>query len=170
MRRRLLAGCILVAAAGMLVVSAACGSSTSKEPTPVTTFKITPAATRAASATPAAVPTVTAAPAAAATGTAVTTRAAGTTLTVVGKDIAFDKTTLQAKAGAVTIMFDNQDGGVQHDFHVFRGTNASGESVGTTKIETGPVKQTLTLTLAPGAYFYQCDVHPTQMEGTLTVS
>lgn len=90
-------------------------------------------------------------------------------LTLVGKDVKFDKSSLEAKAGTVVIEFDNQDNGVQHNLAVFKGTDASGESVGATEVAMGPTKQTLTLNLQPGTYYYQCDVHPKQMTGKLVV-
>lgn len=39
-----------------------------------------------------------------------------------------------------------------------------------TEIVVGPVIQTLEVTFgSPGEYTYVCDVHPQQMEGTITV-
>ncbi len=91
-------------------------------------------------------------------------------ITIVAKDISFDKTSITA-SGAVTINFSNQDTGVTHNIHFFKGTSASGASVGNTAISAGPVQVMLSLgALASGTYYYQCDVHPSQMKGTLTVS
>lgn len=109
-------------------------------------------------------------PTPAASPTPAPTPVPGNTLALAGKDIKFDKSTLEAKAGIVVIDFDNQDNGVSHNVQVFKGTDASGESVGATDVAAGPTKQTLTLDLAAGTYYYQCDVHPAQMSGTLTVS
>jgi mono/diheme cytochrome c family protein/plastocyanin len=93
-------------------------------------------------------------------------------LTVVGENIAFDKTTLSANATApITIKFENKDDGVQHNIHFFKGKDATGQSIGATPLSTGPTAvDTLNLgTLAAGTYFYHCDVHPDIMTGTLTV-
>ena len=90
-------------------------------------------------------------------------------LSVVAKDIKFDPATLKAAAGAVSITFKNEDSTI-HNLHVFKGSDAKGESVGSTKPEAGPKTETLNLDLQPGQYFYQCDVHPDQMKGKLTVS
>ena len=106
---------------------------------------------------------------AAPTGGATSAAPVTTTLAVIGKDIAFDRTTLEAPAGAVVIEFDNQDKDIPHNFHVFSGGGPAGQSVDLTRIVEGPIQQTLSLELAPGAYFYQCDVHPSQMKGTLNV-
>lgn len=89
-------------------------------------------------------------------------------ITVVGVNIAFDTDELYAPAGPVTIVLDNQDGGIPHNIHFFEGTNARGESVAETPLNNGPVEDTLEMDLEPGEYYYQCDVHP-NMKGILTV-
>ena len=89
-------------------------------------------------------------------------------LTVVAKDLAFKPTELTAAPGEATIVLDNEDK-VPHNLHLFEGRDASGTSVGSTEIKTGPGNESLKVTLAAGTYFFQCDVHPTQMKGTLTV-
>jgi plastocyanin len=96
--------------------------------------------------------------------------AAGETLTVVAKNVKFDQSTLDAKAGDVAIDFDNQDTGVPHNFHLYQGNDNTGATVGATNVASGPDKQTLTVKLSPGSYFYDCEVHPTQMTGKLQVS
>jgi len=113
--------------------------------------------------------TVEASPTAAAGANATAAPSVPGALALVGKDLKFDKSTLEAKAGTVVIEFDNQDSGVMHNLHVFKGKDASGESVGATDIAMGPTKQTLTLNLQPGTYYYQCDVHQTTMTGKLVV-
>lgn len=91
------------------------------------------------------------------------------TLTVVALNVAFDVTSLSAAAGPITINFENQDRAVAHNIHFF--SKASNQSLGMTDIEPGPVTSSLSLgTLAPGAYFYKCDLHPTTMTGILTLS
>jgi plastocyanin len=86
--------------------------------------------------------------------------------TIVGDDTTFDVTELQASAGeTLRITFDNRDDGVSHNLHV------SGNGVDEqTEITAGPVIQTLEVTFgSSGEYTYVCDVHPQQMEGTITV-
>ena len=94
------------------------------------------------------------------------------TFTVVGQNLLFNLTQLNAAAGApVTIVFDNEDSAVAHNIHFFSGASSSGTSVGATDIIAGPSTATLSLgVLAAGSYFYHCDVHPVQMQGHLTVS
>lgn len=106
------------------------------------------------------------------TPTAVPTPAANAQkITIVGENILFDKTAITANATApITITFDNKDAGVPHNIQFFNGNSNTAPSIGMTEIATGPVTQTLSLgTLKPGTYYYQCDVHPTTMYGTLTV-
>ena len=90
-------------------------------------------------------------------------------LRVVAKDTAFSPKTLTAPAGEATIAFSNQDP-IPHNFHLFEGDSNAGKSVGATDPKSGPDNQTLKVSLAAGEYFFQCDVHPKQMTGTLTVS
>lgn len=161
--RRMFAGMAVALLAVTMTV--ACSAAKDTDPTPVKVFKITPAAgakTVVASATPAAQATATT-PGTVATGGSVEIKTSGSTLK-------FDKDKLSAAAGAVTIAFDNQDGGIPHNISVHEGADAKGKTLGKTDLETGPVKQELKLDLKAGSYFYQCDVHPTTMKGTLTVS
>ncbi|MDP9235927.1 MAG: c-type cytochrome [Chloroflexota bacterium] len=108
------------------------------------------------------------APAASPTQTGPSTPAAD--LTVIGQGTAFDKTELLGIAGQeLTITFDNRDSGIAHNIHFFKGADATAPDGGSTEIAAGPVVQTLKLDpLDPGDYYYQCDVHPGQMEGKLT--
>ena len=79
----------------------------------------------------------------------------------------FNTRALSAAAGPITIVFDNRDTSVAHNIHFF--SNAG--SIGMTEVAAGPATGTLPLgTLAPGAYSYKCDVHPTTMTGVLTIS
>jgi plastocyanin len=90
-------------------------------------------------------------------------------LTLTAPSVSFDPTCLVAKAGQpFSITFDNQDTANQHNLDVL--DKQGGSSFGKTDIATGPIKETLDLSpLDPGDYYFQCDVHPTQMFGTLAV-
>ncbi len=81
----------------------------------------------------------------------------------------FAQTTLSAPADEdFTICFDNQDSGVQHNVNVYTAAPPDGESVAAGGIIVGPAQENLDVPGQPaGSYFYQCDVHPTTMTGTL---
>ena len=85
----------------------------------------------------------------------------------------FDTAELTIAAGTeVTIIADNTDTGIPHNFAVYTSRDAaeSGEGALTaTEICNAPCTDTATLTLSAGEYFFRCDVHPVQMTGTLVV-
>jgi len=144
-------------------IGVACGETGDTDPTPVQTFKITPAANATAS------PVASAATSAPTAPSAPGTPAAGNRIAIAGIGNVFDVEEIEASVGSVTIEFDNRDGGVLHNIHFFKGSDSDGESVAETELEAGPIEQTLTFDVEPGEYFYQCDAHPTTMEGTLVV-
>ena len=81
--------------------------------------------------------------------------------------IRFDRSQLSVPANtSVTIVFQNEDTGVSHNFAVYR-TSAAQEKLGDTRTCSAPCQERLTLRLAPGEYFFRCDVHPQDMTGTL---
>jgi plastocyanin len=84
-----------------------------------------------------------------------------------GGQLKYDKSTLSANAGKVSIDFTNM-APLGHNFTV---ASASGSTLGATPTFQGGSK-TLTLTLTPGTYKYFCTVpghRMAGMEGTLTV-
>ena len=89
---------------------------------------------------------------------------------IIGQNVLFDKDRIEVPAGsAVKVVFDNRDAGVQHNFVLYRTSDAK-ELLAGTATEAGPVVQELKFkALAPGKYFFRCDVHPTTMTGTLVV-
>ena len=157
---RKLRWCGAAAVAIGLVASAACGGGGSGG--------TTPAATQPPATTAAALPT-SAATAGATSGAGTATTGTTTELAIVASNLLFDKTDLRAAPGTVKITVDNQDAGVPHNIHVFKGEDASGESVKMTELTIGPAKETLTLDLAKGDYFFQCDAHPATMAGKIDV-
>ncbi len=85
-------------------------------------------------------------------------------------NITFAPSSLSAPAGTpITVTLQNQDNGLAHNINFFApGTSTS---IGATDVVQGVSTQTLSLgSLAPGSYHFKCDVHPTQMSGTLVVS
>lgn len=87
--------------------------------------------------------------------------------------IAFDVTEMTIPAGEeVTIAADNLDDAILHNWAVYTSREAAegGEDpLAATPICSAPCLETVTVNLQPGTYFFRCDVHPTQMVGTLVV-
>ena len=94
-------------------------------------------------------------------------------LKVVATDNKFDKTAIEAAAKTeVTVVFQN-NGKVKHNLHFYdkQGGKTLAEGAGSdSAFIDGGKSQTLTFG-APdaGKYYYQCDLHPTEMFGTLNV-
>jgi plastocyanin len=88
---------------------------------------------------------------------------------VVAQDLAFDVTELTLPAGGeAAIDFDNRDPGQLHNISIY--TESGGESLFQGELITGPATTTYRFPAPePGQYFFQCDVHPTTMSGTVTV-
>ena len=161
-RKRAGVVCAIIAMLAAPLSFMACGEPAVQDPTPVKTWKITPAATDFV---------VNTTPGVEATKPpAGTPDAGGTVLELVGVGSAFDVEDLEAPAGPITIKFDNQDAGVVHNLALYPGDDASEDPIAATDLETGEIEQTLELDLEPGEYFYQCDAHPTTMKGDLKVS
>jgi len=141
------ASAVLIVAALSVIGLAACGSSSNDNST---TAASTPAST-----TPAA------------GGTA---SAGGSTVdisTPSGGSLAFDQKDVSAKAGTVTIDFDNKQP-IQHDVKV---EDSSGKELGGTDLVSSSTANA-TVDLQPGTYTFFCSVpghREAGMEGTLTV-
>jgi plastocyanin len=101
----------------------------------------------------------------------------GTTLQISALNIAFDKNCLAAPAGkSFTIDFNNQEA-TPHNVEIFPTaqdaasfSNALGGATGPSDIVAGPATVTYKVdALEAGTYYFQCDVHPQQMNGTFVV-
>lgn len=100
-----------------------------------------------------------------------TAQAQKVTIGLVAKGIAFNTSKITVPAGAQVIMnFDNQDGGVPHNVAIYQSSTVT-NTIFKGQIITGPSKTTYTFTAPskPGTYYFQCDVHPTQMNGQFVV-
>jgi plastocyanin len=104
-------------------------------------------------------------------GAGPTTPGGPVTVTLVAKNLTFDKRTIAASPGAdVTVTLDNQDAGVAHNVSFYTNKGA-GTKIFTGNLTTGPAKveEKFKAPTAPGNYFFRCDAHPDQMTGTFTV-
>ncbi|HET9613365.1 MAG TPA: cupredoxin domain-containing protein [Candidatus Limnocylindrales bacterium] len=83
----------------------------------------------------------------------------------------FQPTTLTAKANtSLTIHFDNQDNQAPHNVELKDGSGNAVQLGGDTQFFQGPGTRDYTVPpLAAGTYQYFCVVHPTTMNGTLTI-
>ncbi|TMK99832.1 MAG: hypothetical protein E6G34_04765 [Actinobacteria bacterium] len=143
-------GAALALAATALLALAGCGSSSSKS----TSSESTPAA-----------------PATSTSTSPATGGGEGQTQLSLGTNpegqLKFDKTTLGAKAGKVSIAYTNGSP-IEHNLTI---ESSAGATVGATETFTGGSK-TLTVTLKAGTYKFYCSVpghRQAGMEGTLTV-
>lgn len=130
--------------------------------TPAATAEATPAAADAT--TPAATAEATSSPASDDDGQAVSVE-------LVAQDVSFDKEEITVAAGSeVSLTLTNRDQ-APHDFALYR-SDAAEEAIFVGEIFSGPdAERTYEFTAPeePGEYYFRCDVHPGQMNGTFIV-
>lgn len=176
-RTRGRAAAIGLLAGALLLGAAACGDDDSDDeiefrtPTPAETATVAgqqpPGA--ASPTTPGTEsPAATESPAGSPTGEAVTLRVESTD----DDPLAFDVEELTAPAGVeLTVEYANNST-QPHNIHFYQGDDADAPSIAMTEIETGPdviERVTFTAPEEPGTYYFQCDVHPAQMNGDFVV-
>jgi plastocyanin len=89
-------------------------------------------------------------------------------LTIAAKDLAFSTSRLSAPAGKpFQIAFDNQES-APHNVAIYRDSAATQKVLGSEPFGGPGVVRYDVPPLAPGSYFFRCDVHPS-MAGQLTV-
>ena len=88
--------------------------------------------------------------------------------------IQFDTGTLTVQGdGTVTIHFENQDNGQNHNFAVYTDDSAQEPLTATSQGEfcVGPCTNDVEFEVPePGTYFFRCDVHPADMTGQFIVA
>jgi plastocyanin len=84
--------------------------------------------------------------------------------------LAFDMSELSLPADTpVVIAFNNQDAGFSHNVAIY--TAEGGDSLFEGEFVTGPAEVEYQIPqLAAGTYYFQCDAHPTTMNGSVTVA
>jgi len=92
-------------------------------------------------------------------------------VTIVARNLAYDKRTIAASPGAdMTVTLDNQDSGVLHNIAFY--TNRSGSTkiyIGELTAGPGKLVEKFKAPSSAGNYFFRCDAHPDQMTGTFVV-
>lgn len=93
---------------------------------------------------------------------------AGGGLTITAHNVAFDTSDLTVPASGGKLSFVNQDS-TTHNFAVFKDKSATDQLFKSPDVSAN---QTVELTLPKldkGTYYFECQYHPTSMNGTLTV-
>jgi plastocyanin len=92
-------------------------------------------------------------------------------VTLVAENTSYDLKSITASAGVqVTITLDNKDAGVLHNVAFYTDRTAS-SPIHVGELLTGPATEDVVFTApsTPGTYFFRCDVHPDQMNGSFIV-
>lgn len=94
----------------------------------------------------------------------------GVTLTVVAEELRFTPARLTGPADEpFVIVLDNRDRGIPHNIAIYRDADAD-EPILVGTVSIGEVRTTERVEALPvGAYFVRCDIHRTDMTGTLDV-
>jgi plastocyanin len=93
----------------------------------------------------------------------------GAPLTETANDNSFSTTSYSINAGQPYTLTLTNAGKAVHNWHLLGLKGPGGGQIATPLIEGGK-SASVTFTIAtPGTYHFQCDVHPTQMAGTVVV-
>jgi len=91
------------------------------------------------------------------------------TVTLTAKNLEFVETSLEAPAGsAFDIAFENQDSGTMHNVSIYTDESAK-DSLYMGEFFSSGTQTEHVPALEAGTYYFRCDVHPTTMNGDLTV-
>ncbi|HLZ72705.1 MAG TPA: cupredoxin domain-containing protein [Dehalococcoidia bacterium] len=90
-------------------------------------------------------------------------------LTETATDNKYSETQFTVKANQPVALTLKNEGQAVHNWHLLDATDAGGKEIKGALLDPGK-SETLDFTIAkPGTYHFQCDVHPTEMKGTLVV-
>jgi plastocyanin len=95
----------------------------------------------------------------------------GATVTLVAKNTSFDLSSITLKGGKTSVVtLDNRDAAVPHTFSIYTDANVTQALFQGTPVTGVATKRYRVPALDPGTYYFQCDIHPKQMHGTVTVT
>lgn len=154
---------LFAALPALLLAAAACGNDNTEETS--TTSTPTAASATATQPSPTTAPTI----AGARVSPSASAQAGAQALQQVATDNKFSASSLTATAGAPIALTLTNAGSAIHNWHLLDAKDASGRDIATQLLQPG-TSETITFQIAtPGTYHFQCDVHPQDMKGTLTV-
>lgn len=157
-RAILFAGAILIAPAALACSSNNNGSNVANhaaEPgfnATVSAETSTPGATGGSAASPAAL-----------------AAAGAQTLNEVTTDNKYSSTSLTAKPNQDIALTQTNNGQAVHNWHLLDAKDANGNDIKTALLDAGKSETIVFRIGKPGTYHFQCDVHPADMKGTLTI-
>ena len=101
----------------------------------------------------------------------VTCPSTGGAISIVAKNTQWNTDCLSVDGGTqITVTVDNQDAAIDHNFAIYKG-GPQGTELFMSGRFPGVATRTDTITaLAPGRYYFQCDVHGPSMSGALVVN
>lgn len=95
--------------------------------------------------------------------------AGATALTETATDNKYSDTKYTVKAGTPVTLTVQNKGQAVHNWHLLDAKDDSGKEIKTDLDEPGKTSSVTFTISKPGTYKFQCDVHPSDMTGTLTV-
>ncbi len=91
------------------------------------------------------------------------------TVTEIATDNKYSQTQFTVKANQDVALTLKNQGQAVHNWHLLDATDADGKEIKGSLLDPGK-SETIDFKIAkPGTYHFQCDVHPTDMKGTLVV-
>ncbi|HZQ39124.1 MAG TPA: cupredoxin domain-containing protein [Dehalococcoidia bacterium] len=164
---RILAGC---GTAGLLLALAACGSNNNGNTASNTSgvgagnapFKQTVVSAQSTAVPYGSVAPVQVSPSALAA-------AGAQTLTEIATDNKYSQTTFTVKANQDVALTLKNQGQAVHNWHLLDATDADGKEIKGSLLDPGKSETIDFKITKPGTYHFQCDVHPSDMKGTLVV-
>jgi plastocyanin len=90
-------------------------------------------------------------------------------LTVTARDNKFEPVELSTKSGGETTLFFQNKGSAIHNFRVPDAKSTDGKEIGTDLLGGGKSATIAFVIDKAGTYNYQCDTHPAEMRGRITV-